>query len=61
MRFFNIALQTANDEDDKFMARMGLSKMLKYKTIEEILYKKPKPKPSHKNNIQALNEVFNGN
>lgn len=59
IRFFNIALKNAFEEDDKQMARIGLSRMLKHQTIENILT--PKKKPTHTNNLKALEEAFNGN
>ena len=40
------------------MARIGLGRMLKHKIIEEILYPPKKKKPSHKNNLEALEATF---
>ena len=41
------------------MGKIGLSKYIKLETLKEIAYPKLKEKPSHENNVEALNEVFN--
>jgi len=40
------------------MARVGLSKYIKLETLQDILTKPAKQKPSHSNNLESLREVF---
>ena len=50
----------ASDEDEKSMARYGLSKHIKFESLQDILFKELIEKPTHENNIKALEDSFNG-
>jgi len=48
----------ALEEDDKQMARIGLSKYFKLETLQEMINPQKKEAPSHENNMKSLKEVL---
>lgn len=59
LRFFKTCLKEVYDNENKQMARQGISKYIELKDLKNILYPLPKTIPSHEENMKVLNEVFN--